>query len=123
MRTLAIIAAALSIVGCQTTAPSHSEVLQMGMSKKTVVSRLGLPASINRLPTYAEGGGGFETWLYYQRSDRGGLEVRHVTFGNSMSTLGQVVGHSPDIRPSQIVSPDTPKGFSAITEYEAKHGR
>src|SRR4051812_41904531 len=122
MRTLLIFAVTLSMVGCQTMVPPDSELSLMGMSKKAVVSRLGFPASISRLPTYARGGGGFETWAYYQRSERGGVEVKGVTFGNSMSTLGQVVGYSPEILPSRIISPDTPEGFSAIIDYDAKHG-
>jgi hypothetical protein len=122
MRILAILAATLSMLGCQTTAPVSSEVPLMGMSKKQVVSRFGLPASISRLPAHAQGGGGFETWLYYHRSAPGGIELKHVTFGNSMSTLGQVVGYSPEILPSRIISPDTPEGFREITQYDAKHG-
>src|SRR6187399_3107809 len=114
MRTLVIFATALSILVCQTMATTEVEVSLMGMSKKQVVSRLGFPASINRLPTNARGGGGFETWAYYQRSDRGNVELKHVIFGNSMSTLGQVVGHSPEILPRRIISPDTPEGFRAI---------
>jgi len=111
------------MLGCQTPAAAASELSLARMTKKQVVSRLGFPASIDRLPTYAQGGGGFETWTYYQRSDRGGIEMKHVTFGNSMSTLGRVVGHSPEILASRIISPDTPAGFSAIIDYDAKHGR
>ena len=122
MRVLMIFATAVSMLVCQTMAAADVEVSLMGMSKKQVVSRVGFPASITRLPTYALGGGGFETWAYYQRSDGGGVELKHVTFGNSMSTLGQVVGHSPEILRSRIISPDTPEGFRAITKYEAKHG-
>jgi hypothetical protein len=61
-------------------------------------------------------------WAYYQRSERGGVEMKDVTFGNSMSTLGKVVGYSTEILPSRIISPDTPEGFSAILDYDAKHG-
>jgi hypothetical protein len=123
MRNLLLSCIALSLLGCETTRPRTSASDLMGMTKQQVIARLGFPAAAARLPARARGGGAFETWTYYQRSDWGGIELKNVGFGNSFETLGRVVTYSPDIVSSRIISPDTREGFSAITEYDAKHGR
>ena len=120
LRALLVIAGVAICGNADATSQDSSNL--MGLTKSAVVQRLGFPTNAHLVPSYAQGGPGYEIWQYYQRSPSGTVEIKDVVFGNQPKNLGHVVSYSSDINPKRIISAENWEGLRAIMDYNSKHG-
>ena len=84
----------------------------IGMSKREIVRRLGLPAEIKLETVNAPA---FEIWFYYYDDPQRGLTPADFQFtGNKLS------GHAAFFDSKRIVSTETREGFARVYSYIAK---
>ncbi len=100
---------ALIITGCQTGIGLRDPA----MTKKEVVSRIGLPAEIY-LGIFS--GSAPEMWTYYEEDPTGKVSAKIIGFKD-----GRIQGiPSPNIIPERLLNPDKPKDFAKIAAYQTR---
>ena len=98
---------ALMFAGCQT----GLELREPGMTKKEVVSRIGLPSEIY-LGIFS--GCAPEMWTYFEEEPSGKVSAKIIGFRN-----GRIQSiPSPNIIPGRLLNPDRPEDFAKIAAYE-----
>jgi len=84
----------------------------MGMSKREIVRRLGLPAEIKLQTMDAPA---YEIWFYYYDDPHRGLTPADFQF-----TGHKVSGHLASFDSKRLVSTETREGFDRVYAYVAK---
>jgi hypothetical protein len=115
------LASFLTLTACTTGSEANAPL--MGLTKEQVVERIGFPASSSLLNGSAQGGPGYEEWIYYQKSSAGEIEPVGIFFSSSRQTFGQVVSYPSEIRPDRILRMNDWNSFGEIFRHQAKAGR
>ena len=108
-----LVIAAVAICG-NADATSQDSSNLMGLTKSAVVQRLGFPTNAHLVPSYAQGGPGYEIWQYYQRSPSGTVEIKDVVFGNQPKNLGHVFRTVRILIQSELFLPKTGKDCAPL---------
>ncbi len=115
---IVLILQSLLMTGCQTT--PFSEPIEMGMTKKQVVAKLGFPVSSYLNTGASQGAPGYESWIYYQKTKDGNIEAKDIHFGNSNATLGRVVCFATGLEPKKMLRTEEPDDLTILLQYERR---